>query len=99
MRFIGFVFIAIGSHVSYDDVLPLRFTSDFCAGGEGMQSPIGTMRDMIEQNGYNRTSLPWMSLDYYGSVSRVTRLGAYFFCCPAVKRIPHFIWFIKYRTA
>jgi len=42
---------------------------DFCAGGAGVESPLGTLKEMIELYGFNATSLPSMALDYYGAVS------------------------------
>lgn len=50
--------------------LTIRFIlSDFCAGGDGVGSPVGTIRAALAENGYYNTSIPYQALDYYGSVS------------------------------
>jgi hypothetical protein len=46
----------------------LSFLPDFCAGGDGLKSPIGTIREIIVLYGYNSESFPYRALEYYGDV-------------------------------
>jgi hypothetical protein len=41
---------------------------DFCAGGHGLNSPIGTIREIIVLFGYNNESFTYRALDYYAGV-------------------------------
>jgi hypothetical protein len=47
----------------------LLLYSDFCAGGDGVSSPVGTIQQALVENGYHHDSIPYQALDYYGSVS------------------------------
>jgi hypothetical protein len=43
--------------------------ADFCAGGEGTGSPMGTLQDIVKGMGYSHESRVYKSLDYYANVS------------------------------